>query len=609
MSNKDPRSNRYLSSNEVIARDRRDVELTFLKKIYDEYKNKSTTNEADQGDNYEYSTTEDMDIQLINQINTINKTKSYQHNPRISTTGVTSTNNSHSNSRMDNKKDQSSNNLNNGLSKNNNGAPQFDLTKTAIDYAVNRNIPPIKILCEPKVSNQNEGGAIIKNLVKSIEKDFKHLNPKHNDSIGFDSWYIDAKGDLCGITNDIELFIYLCGNENIPKTIGNTNIIICKPRNLPPQRSIIIKGVPNSSSIDDIKFEIMNKYKSIHYIDEIIGTNNGKSRFLRLDLMNVLEYNQILNAGVLCVDGQCLHVHEYLASPKVLFCSMCNLPGHTKRQCKLGYERCKRCGGNRKEGEHKECTVTCHNCKGEHTATDFRCPTVNVYRKELIQYLQSHPETLPYDTQIFIPSYLRNEGTKILGRRRNENDLNARLRNIDQQHSKNTWPTLTTLSPSSPSSIHKSKWNGHDSNINPNENANVQELLTRVEKQCNEAKQDYDKKLHDTTTKLNACLNQIQSLFNCFSSIVQRQHEMLHVLKTSLNEYMEISKIINQTVCVIMSKSNDQQYDEIIKQITAIPLEERQTSINTFFSAYSPLIDELTTTIINATEHLKIPND
>jgi hypothetical protein len=366
---------------------------------------------------------------------------------------------------------------------------------------------------------------------------------------------------------------------------------------------VIIKNVPNSSSLDDMKVEIMNKFKSTYDIDEVLGTNNGRTRFIRIDLLNHLEYKQILNAGIICIDGQCLHVHEYLAAPRVMFCSMCNLPGHTKKYCKFLYERCKRCGGNRKEGEHQECKITCHNCQGDHVATDFRCHTVHLYRKELIQYLRQHPEALPNDTQIFIPSNLRQEGGKVLGKRMMDKNQDLYHYKSTKINSNSAWPSLPPKS-----TVYEPNTNLKYPNIKVKEDLIINDVLARIEKECNELKQDYDRKFSDTTTKINMCLNNVQSLMNCFSSTIQRQNEMIYVLKTSLIECLEITKITNQALCLLMDKTGEQQYKDMIKQISAIPLDERQVSINKFFSAYSPLIDEITMKIMDATENLHIHN-
>ncbi|CAF0976472.1 unnamed protein product [Rotaria sordida] len=588
--------------------DKRDVELTFLKKMNMEYQNLNSPSDTDQGGKRGRTPTDDDYERHVTRKGTPKRSKSIQKNTRtfinsIRSATTTDNNDSNLNLRMDDVNFQSSNNNNKKNINNDNDSSIFNFSRSAIDYAINQHLPPIKIICEPKIGNQKEGGVIIKGLIKSIEHDFKGVNPRHNDLIGFDSWYIDFKGDICCITNDIELFVYLCDDNHVPSKIENTIIYITKPRNLPPQRSVIIKNVPISSSLDDMKVEIKNKFKSIYFVDEVLGTNNGRTRFIRIDLLNHLEYKQILNAGVICIDGQCLHVHEYLAPPRIMFCSMCNLPGHTKRNCKLSYERCKRCGGNRKTGEHKECKITCHNCQGDHVATDFRCPLVHSYRKELIQYLRLHPEVFPNDTQIFIPSNFRQEGGKVLGKRMMDKNQDYYYYKSSKINPVPVWPSL-----SSKSTIYEPNANLNHQNLNIKDQLNLNDFLARIEKDCNEAKQEYDRRFNDTTTKINMCLNQVQSLMNCFSSTIQRQNEMIYVLKTSLNECLEIIKITNQALCLLLDKTGEQQYKDMIQQISAIPLEDRQTSINKFFSAYSPLIDEITMKIMDATEKLHIHN-
>ncbi|CAF3789276.1 unnamed protein product [Rotaria sp. Silwood1] len=499
-----------------------------------EYQNLNSPSGSDQGGKRGRTPSDDDNERHVTRKGTPKRSRSVQRNTRTfinsSRSATTTVNNdADSNSRMDDANCQSNNN--NGKKINNdNDSSIFNFSRSVIDYAINLHLPPIKIICEPKIG-------------------FKGVNPRHNDVIGFDSWYIDVKGDICCITNDIELFVYLCDDNHVSRT------------------------------------------------------NNGRTRFIRIDLLNYLEYKQILNAGVICIDGQCLQVHEYLAAPRVIFCSMCNLPGHTKRNCKFSYERCKRCGGNRKAGDHKECKIICHNCKGDHVATDFRCPLVHSYRKELIHYLRQHPEAFPNDTQIFIPSNLRQEGGKVLGKRmvdKNQSFYYYKSSKIDPDP---LWPSLSPKS-----TVYEPNVKLSYQNLNLKEQLNLKDFLARIEKDCNEAKQEYDKKFNDTTTKINMCLNQIQSLMNCFSSTIQRQNEMIYVLKTSLNECLEITKITNQALCLLLDQTGEQQYKDIIKQISAIPLEERQTSINKFFSAYSPLIDEITMKIMDATEKLHIHN-
>ena len=157
------------------------------------------------------------------------------------------------------------------------------------------------------------------------------------------------------------------------------------------------------------------KYKSIYSIQELRGTNNGKTRLLRIDLLNQIEYKQVLNTGVICIESVCLHVYEYLAGPRVMFCSTFNLPGHNKKRCQYPFERCKRCGTDRNIGQHRQCEIICHNCKGNHLPTNFNCLTTRSYRREVIKSIQLHPEILPDHVQIFIPSYCHQNDVKVVG--------------------------------------------------------------------------------------------------------------------------------------------------------------------------------------------------
>lgn len=214
---------------------------------------------------------------------------------------------------------------------------------------------------------------------------------------------------------------------------------------------------------------------------------------------------------------------------------------------------------------------------------------------------------MPNDTQIFIPSNLRQDGSKVLSKHMMDKNqaLNQALYYYKSTkiNSNPAWPSLSPKS-----TVYETNTNVNYSNINVKEHLNIKDFLARIEKECSEAKQDYDRKFSDTTTKINMCLNQVQSLMNCFSSTIQRQNEMIYVLKTSLNKCLEITKITNQALCLLMDKTGEQQYRDMIKQISAIPLDERQASINKLFSAYSPLIDEITMKIMDATENLHIHN-
>ncbi|CAF2165686.1 unnamed protein product, partial [Rotaria magnacalcarata] len=89
--------------------------------------------------------------------------------------------------------------------------------------------------------------------------------------------------------------------------------------------------------------------------------------------------------------------------PKLLICSRCNCPGHIKKECNGPFDRCKRCGVNKAQGDHSQCLIKCHHCEGDHIASDYRCPVITKFRGELIDELRKRPDLLPQNIQLFIP--------------------------------------------------------------------------------------------------------------------------------------------------------------------------------------------------------------
>ncbi|CAF3259261.1 unnamed protein product [Rotaria sp. Silwood2] len=125
-----------------------------------------------------------------------------------------------------------------------------------------------------------------------------------------------------------------------------------------------------------------------------------------------------------------------------------------------------------------------------------------------------------------------------------------------------------------------------------------------MENACTVAKEEYDRKNMEIKSQVKSSILQTQSLITCFSTIIQKQNEALSILKNSINELLEYNRITNQTLCFIMSKSNDQQLTEMSKQLTLLPINARQESIDKTFSSYTPLIDDLLKKLIDATIHL-----
>jgi hypothetical protein len=55
---------------------------------------------------------------------------------------------------------------------------------------------------------------LVINFFKYIDKDFRKEHPDNKQPLGFHHWWIDKGGKtLFGVTNDIELYIYLCHSK------------------------------------------------------------------------------------------------------------------------------------------------------------------------------------------------------------------------------------------------------------------------------------------------------------------------------------------------------------------------------------------------------------
>lgn len=222
---------------------------------------------------------------------------------------------------------------------------------------------------------------------------------------------------------------------------------------------------------------------------------------------------------------------------------------------------------------------------------------VQNYRKELIRYIQQHPETLPEDVQIFMPTQFRQHEKYYIIKHPKYDQYKYYQRKPLEHMNNNAWPELPAVThPTLPYSRHVD-----DYAYDPNE---IQSQLNLFEKQCKEAKQEYDDKLNNMKIKINTCFNQIQPLMTCFSSTMQRQNEMIYVLQSPINECLNISRITTHALDLLMTKTGDQQYKRMIEQLTFISFDEYLSTINKMFSTYTPLIDDIMMKMIDATQKL-----
>lgn len=256
--------------------------------------------------------------------------------------------------------------------------------KKPTSYAVEQQLPPLYIQCEPKIENHEKAKDIIKALFQHIEKNFRQINKNFKQPFGFDYWFINKEGHLICYTRHIELFIYLSEPNHYPSKINDINIIANKPKHLPTQNTLILKFIPNYISSEEVQNELNIHFTSIYNIEDMKGSKTEKYRHMRVEFKSIFEYEQILKNRGITIDGLVIEAEEFLAPPKLLMCSKCNNPGHMRKSCTSKYEACRRCGNDRSIGEHKECTISCHRCQQDHLSTDYKCQFLINYRRQLI---------------------------------------------------------------------------------------------------------------------------------------------------------------------------------------------------------------------------------
>ncbi|CAF1655919.1 unnamed protein product, partial [Adineta ricciae] len=364
------------------------------------------------------------------------KTSKYRVYTRRNTT--TNNNNDYSN---DNERKTSGYSSNNGYINNNYNC---QINKQTMDYAIGSHSTPLRIKCNPKLKDRNSTLPFVKEFFDRIKQSYKNKNSTHEEPLGFDYWWIDSEGDLVGTTKNLSLYVFLCDIRHYPEQINDIQLTPLLPTRLPPQHAIVIKNVPNDYSFTELEEELKKRYLSTYHVEEMNGTRRLQSRHIRIDIYEKNEYNTILNSGLITLGGLLCEVDEYLPAPKILICTRCNCPGHTKRTCRLDYERCRRCGNDRNDGEHVQCHVTCHHCGGDHQANDYKCPIMLQFRKDLIEQIRKNSNLLPPHIQMFIPFDCRKDKSEKVISNPINTSQNQNKQSMTYPRSDDEWPKLTS---------------------------------------------------------------------------------------------------------------------------------------------------------------------
>ncbi|CAF1429444.1 unnamed protein product [Adineta steineri] len=395
------------------------------------------------------------------------------------------------------------------------------ISKHALSYASEYHYPSFKIVCQPKLKDPKQGSKLINELIKSIKDDFMIKNSSFSKPVLFDLWWINPQGDLQIIIKTIELYVYLCRRERYPKELLNIKLDPYPPKHLPPQHTIILKWIHNTISIDDIKEELSTNYESIALIEDMFGTITNRTRHVKIEFYNKIEFTQVLNGGKIIIYGQKYVVDEFIPAPKILICSRCNNPGHVKKNCMISkFDICRRCGEERKNlNDHRECSIKCHHCGGNHISTDYKCKIIEEYRRKLIHELKQHPERLPPDVQLFIPSEyrIRDDKTRLISNNRSNSCTNEIQQSTNNRKEGNVW-------------VNSESFINQSSNIN-NELAATMKCLSN---ELKEEKERHERKQIDIQQKFKSIYDTMNQTISLVHQAQQAQQSMIDAINHAL---------------------------------------------------------------------------
>ncbi|UJR17594.1 hypothetical protein I4U23_004490 [Adineta vaga] len=423
--------------------------------------------------------------------------------------------------------------------------------------------------------------ALITTFINYIEKDFRKQYPNHSRPIGFDYWWQDNDGTrLFGIVKDADLFVYLCDAKRYPTKLENFSIKSDPPKRLPPQFTVVIKFVNNNIETDDIREVLKNKYNSTFTVENMLGGMRMNNRHIRADFTDKKDYESILNCAVIGIQGQLFDVDEYLPAPKILICTKCNIPGHTK-------------------------TMPIFSRKVQ---TMWRCPSLLDFRRRLIDELRQKPESLPAEIQFFIPADCRPKGNT--NRILSNTIISCNEENVSTKCIKgtnmNAWPNLPVADTHTKAAEQMME-----------KQLTMESKISNFSKELAELKQNYIEDQRKIEQRFQEQIKNIQSGWIAIQNQVSTQNEMISstcdlikdVLFDSCEALMNMmTSIIQETksrmksedkkekfesmdnhLKLLLSKLNDkkQLYLQFQDQLNQLTLRQHTAALTTMNSLFS----------------------
>jgi hypothetical protein len=246
-----------------------------------------------------------------------------------------------------------------------------------------------------------------------------------------------------------------------------------------------------------------------------------------VEILDKHEYNKLLNSGKINLGGQLYSVDEYLPSPRILICNRCNLPGHTKKSCRNSdVDLCRRCGKPRTNiQKHKECEIKCLHCQEEHLATDYKCKVIDKYRRELIEELKKHPERMPPEVQLFIPSSYRSDDRKkmIYNEEAYHPNQYVQQQQFYNKSDENAWPGWKTT-------------NAPVTTITADVTYNLNEAIKALSDELKEEKKRHESTQKEIEEKYKVSVQMMNQAWLLFKQIQQTQEMMVSSMSKALNQ-------------------------------------------------------------------------
>ncbi|CAF3094233.1 unnamed protein product [Rotaria sp. Silwood2] len=419
-----------------------------------------------------------------------------------------------------------------------NDSEQILISDQAIAHSIDTRLPMIRIHCNPSIRS-------------------KETDPRHKDPIGLDQWWLQDNGNLfCGVTDDIDFYMYLCDVSHYPSSIGNVQIKLEPPKQLPAQNSVVIKFVPTTISKDDVLDEMKPRFSSIFMVNEMIGTARSSTRQIRVIFKQQNEYAKILYDGRIVIQGLVLDVDEYLPPPKILICTKCNLPGHIKKACQASFAICRRCGQDKENGDsHTECAIRCQHCGGNHISTDYKCPTIVNFRKNLLDKLKNNADKLPAHVRMFIPIDCRKPND-----RDRDRILTSSRRGYSAPH-----PPMTTTSNSSYSPT-MNFWTSRQEAANGSLSKEYS-AIRAFDNELNKIKKDFDEEKNRINSLYEKQIETVKKGWLILQQQIRAQNECLasmqQVISTTIDCSVNLSTTNNILCEFVKTVCRDEQKEHI----------------------------------------------